>query len=122
MSTGCGPARFLTQVDGRAATAVTAAKKVNAATYAPYEFTAATEYLRKAREEAAYAEYQVSIAYGRQAEELAIQARAISERKAARATGDVPGDTPADVSADVPGRGLSPGETGEPPSTTRDSP
>ena len=46
--------------------------------YAPYEYTAAEEYLHKAREEAGYAQYQDAIEFGRKAEELAHRARAIA--------------------------------------------
>lgn len=89
-SAGCGPARFLGQVNDKAAGAVAAAKEANAAVLAPYEYTAATEYLHKAREEGAYAEYQVAIEYGRRAEELAVRARALAvERRAG--DGEVPG-------------------------------
>lgn len=82
-SAGCGPAQFMSQVNTKATDAVLAAKNARAAEYAPYEYTAATEYLMKAREEGAYAEYQIAIAYGRRAEELAVRARAIAEEKAA---------------------------------------
>lgn len=82
-SAGCGPVQFLSQVNTKAADAVLAAKNAGAAEYAPYEYTAATEYLLKAREEGGYAEYQIAIAYSRRAEELAAQARAIAVEKAA---------------------------------------
>jgi hypothetical protein len=74
---------YLNQVSGKAAGAVAAAKLANAEQYAPYEYTAAVEYLHKAREEAGYAEYQVAIAYGRRSEELATRARAIASEKGA---------------------------------------
>ena len=92
---------YLNQVSGKAAGAVAAAKQANAEQYAPYEYTAAVEYLHKAREEAGYAEYQVAIAYGRRAEELATRARAIAsakggaEERTNRAEPSVlPGDSP----------------------------
>ena len=78
---GCGPIEYLNQVGAKAASAVAAAKLAQADRYAPYEYTAAEEYLHKAREEAAYAEYQDSIEYGRKAEELANRARAIAVTK-----------------------------------------
>jgi hypothetical protein len=79
--TGCGPIQYLNQVNDRAAVAVLAAKNARAAEYAPYEYTAATEYLNKAREEGNHAEYQIAIEYGRRAEALATRARAIAEEK-----------------------------------------
>ena len=75
---GCGPIEYLSQVTNKASTAVAAAKAADAEKYAPYEYTAATEYLQKAREEAGYAEYQDAIEFGRKAEELANRARAIA--------------------------------------------
>ena len=43
---------------------MSSAKLAQADRYAPYEYTAAEEYLHKAREEAGYAEYQDAIEYG----------------------------------------------------------
>ena len=76
--TGCGPIEYINQVGVRAASAVSAAKLAQADRYAPYEYTAAEEYLHKAREEAAYAEYEDAIDFGMKAEELANKGRAIS--------------------------------------------
>jgi hypothetical protein len=75
---GCGPIEYINQVSVRAASALDAAKKVGADRYAPYEYTAAAEYLHKAREEGGYAEYQDAIEYGHKAEELAERAKAIT--------------------------------------------
>jgi hypothetical protein len=77
-ASGCGPIEYLNQVSSKAATALADAKRAQADRYAPYEYTAAEEYLHKAREEAGYAEYQDSIEFGRKAEELAHRARAIA--------------------------------------------
>jgi len=63
---GCGPVEYISQVGNKAASAVSAAKLAQADRYAPYEFTAAEEYLHKAREEAGYAEYQDAIEFGRE--------------------------------------------------------
>jgi hypothetical protein len=77
-SSACGPIEYLSQVSSRAATAVEAAKQAHADRYAPYELTAAEEYLHKAREEGAYAQYQDAIEYGRKSEEMANRARAMA--------------------------------------------
>jgi hypothetical protein len=74
----CGPVEYINQVGNRAASAVSAAKLAQADRYAPYEYTAAEEYLHKAREEGGHAEYQDAIEYGRRSEELADRARAIA--------------------------------------------
>jgi len=81
---GCGPVEYINQVGNRAASAVSAAKLASAERYAPYEYTAAEEYLHKAREEAGHAEYQDAIDYGHKAEELADRARAIAVEKMAK--------------------------------------
>lgn len=78
VAAGCGPIEYINQVSSKAASAVEAARVAQADRYAPYEYTAAEEYLHKAREEAGYAQYQCSIEYGRKAEELANRARAIA--------------------------------------------
>jgi Domain of unknown function (DUF4398) len=79
---GCGPVEYLSQVSDKATRAVAAAKQAHAEQLAPYEFTAANEYLHKAREEGGTAEYQAAIEYGRRAEDLALRARAIAEARA----------------------------------------
>ncbi len=81
---GCGPVEYINQVGNKAASAVSAAKLASADRYAPYEYTAAEEYLHKAREEAGHAEYQDAIEYGRKAEELANRARAITVERMAK--------------------------------------
>lgn len=75
---GCGPVEYINQVGIKAASAVSAAKLAQADRLAPYEYTAAEEYLHKAREEAAYAEYEEAIEYGRKSEEMANKGRAIA--------------------------------------------
>lgn len=80
-ASACGPIEFANQVSGKAARAVSDAKQAGAETRAPYEYTAAVEYLHKAREEGGHAEYQSAIAYGRRAEELATRARALADGK-----------------------------------------
>src|SRR6478736_7631800 len=81
---GCGPVEYISQVGNKAASAVSAAKLAQADRYAPYEYTAAEEYLHKAREEAGHAEYQDAIEYGRKAEDLANRARAITVERMAK--------------------------------------
>jgi hypothetical protein len=92
---GCGPVEYISQVGNKAASAVSAAKLAQADRYAPYEYTAAEEYLHKAREEAGYAEYQDAIEYGRRAEDLANRARAIAVSKQAEAASKSTRVTPA---------------------------
>lgn len=78
---GCGPIEYI-DVSTKAGAALLAAKNADAERLAPYEYTAAAAYLHKAREEAGYSEYQVSIEFGRRAEALATRARALAQAKA----------------------------------------
>jgi Domain of unknown function (DUF4398) len=86
-ASGCGPIEYINQVSVKAAGAVSAAKLAQADRYAPYEYTAAEEYLHKAREEAGYAEYEDAIEFGRRAEELADKGRAIAVAKLSQSAG-----------------------------------
>jgi hypothetical protein len=95
---GCGPIEYINQVSVKAAGAVSAAKLAQADRYAPYEFTAAEEYLHKAREEASYAEYESAIEFGRKSEELADKGRAIAVAKLSQSAGASQSATPASES------------------------
>jgi hypothetical protein len=108
---GCGPVEYISQVGNRAASSVSAAKLAQADRYAPYEYTAAEEYLHKAREEAGHAQYQDAIEYGRRSEELANRARAIATAKLAERPSKSTTATPGreqDEPGPVPKRSESP--------------
>ncbi len=68
---GCGPIIYVNEVTRRASSAVDEARAAQADKYAPYHWTRATEYLRKARELAAHADMQAANRYGRLATEAA---------------------------------------------------
>jgi len=107
---GCGPVEYINQVTVRAASALAAAKKVGADRYAPYEYTAAEEYLHKAREEGGYAEYQDAIEYGHRAEEMADRAKAITvTRMSEPVSATPPAAAPA---SDAPAAGPESGRDG----------
>jgi hypothetical protein len=91
----CGPVEYIGQVTRRAATEVAAAKTAGADRYAPYEYTAAVEYLHKAREEAGYADFQAAIRFGKKAEELAKRANEL-------ARAGKPSDTPPPGAVEPP--------------------
>jgi hypothetical protein len=74
----CGPIGYLQLVHGRARQAVSDAKRAGAERAAPYEYTSAVEYLKKAEEEGDHSEYQVAIEYGRRSEDYAKRARALA--------------------------------------------
>ena len=103
---GCGPVEYISQVGNKAASAVSAAKLAQADRYAPYEYTAAEEYLHKAREEAGYAEYEDAIEFGRRAEELANKGRAIAVSRLSQGASASSGATPeSERRAPVPAAG-----------------
>src|SRR5450432_4281466 len=105
---GCGPIEYINQVGVKAAGAVSAAKLAQADRYAPYEYTAAEENLHKAREEAAYAEYEDAIEYGRKAEEMANRGRAIAVAKLSQSAGSASSATPASEASAPPASEASP--------------
>ncbi len=70
----CGPIAYVNQVTRTASTAVDEARAAEADKYAPYWWTRATQYLRKAREVAAHADFQGANRFGRLATESAEQA------------------------------------------------
>jgi hypothetical protein len=71
---GCGPIQS-TPALIEADVEVEAARSAGAPTAAPYEFTSAEAYLRKAREEAGYAQYQATTDFALKARDLAKEAR-----------------------------------------------
>ena len=71
---GCGPIQS-TPALVEADIEVEAARAAGAAAAAPYEFTSAEAYLRKAREEGGYAQYQAATDFALRARELAKEAR-----------------------------------------------
>jgi hypothetical protein len=87
---GCGPVEYLSQVGRRAPLALKEARQHGAAEQAPYELTAAEEYLREARIQASRSSYQRAIEYGRRAEELAVRAEGIAREKNLRAGAPAP--------------------------------
>lgn len=72
--TACGPIAYVGEVTRRADNAVAEARHAEAEKYAPYWWTRATQYLHKAREVAARADFQGANRYGRLATEAAQQA------------------------------------------------
>jgi hypothetical protein len=92
---GCGPVAYV-GVTRRASDAVDAARAVHADKYAPYWWTRATQYLHKANEIAAHADFQGANRFGRLATEAANKA-AEEATLAARDPSRRPLDTPPDV-------------------------
>jgi hypothetical protein len=80
---GCGPIEYIANVPLEAAGVVGEAKHVKGEKYAPYEMTAAGEYLHKSRELAGFARFHSSIEFAKKATKLGREARQIALDKAA---------------------------------------
>jgi len=93
---GCGPVRYVGDVTRTATDAVEAARAAHADKYAPYWWTRATQYLHKAHEVAAHADFQGANRFGRLATEAANKATE-EAAIAARDPSHRPLDTPPDV-------------------------
>jgi hypothetical protein len=79
--------QYVAQVSNRSADALMEAQLAEADRYAPYEYTKAAAYQDKAREQAALASWELSLDYGRRAEEFAQRARALARQRAQRRAG-----------------------------------
>ena len=84
LASACGPIEYVGQVTRKASTAVSAAKAVDADKYSPYYYTLAVEYLHKAREEAASADFQAANRFGRKSEKAAKMAKVQSLERAGK--------------------------------------
>ncbi len=90
--TGCGPI-LSTSLIIDAESKLAAAEVAEAQQFAPYEFTAADEYLKKAHEEFGYADYGPAIDYAYKAADAAEKAiKKASDEKTRRM--DMPTSTP----------------------------
>jgi hypothetical protein len=80
---GCGPAGYIHQVTIKADASVAAARAADAERYAPYWYTLAVQYLHRARQEAAMADYQAANRFGKKAHGAAALARKLAIQRAA---------------------------------------
>lgn len=81
-ATGCGPIEYISTVTFQAGKAVQEAKASRAPELAPYEYTAAVEYLHKAREVGGYARYQQAIDLGNKARDFGRDAVRLARERA----------------------------------------
>lgn len=102
VSFACGPIEYVNEVTRKASNNVAKAKAVHNPDDAHYVYwyTLAVEYLHKAREEAAYADYQAANRFGRKAAFAAEKARQSALQSAADPSSMV---RPLDVEADSGG-------------------
>ena len=91
---GCGPIQYLAHTPRDAAKEVAQAEKQGAVRHAPYEFTAAREYLHKARELAGHARYQEAVRCALEATRLAKAAQMLAKEKAGDSVDVEVTDTP----------------------------
>jgi len=83
-ATGCGPIEYISTVTFDASQAVQEAKASRAPELAPYEYTAAVEYLHKAREVGGYARYHEAIELGKKARDFGHEAVKLARERGAK--------------------------------------
>jgi sRNA-binding protein len=113
----CGPIAYVNDVTRRASDSVDAAQTAEADKFAPYYWTRAKEYLYKARERAAHADFQGANRFGR----LAAEAAELAEQEAIAARKD-PSKRPLQITPEVapakdvvPAKGAVPAKDDEAP-------
>lgn len=116
----CGPIRYVGDVTRRASDAVEAARAAQAEQYAPYWWTRATQYLHKAREVAAHADFQGATRFGKLATEAANQAAA--DARVAASGASHPTEAPVAPSRDLPAAPATAPASSPPPAPARDRP
>lgn len=109
----CGPIAYVNEVTRRADDAVDAARRAEADKLAPYWWTRANEYLHKARENAARADFQGANRFGRLAAEAAQQAMVDAKD---------PSKRPIDLTKPAAGEGMAPAKSGDEPAPAKDAP
>ncbi len=77
---------YLREVSTRAASSLAQAKADHAEQYAPYEFTKASLYYEKAREDAGHAYFQDAIDWGRRSQDCSRRASALAASAQAKHT------------------------------------
>jgi hypothetical protein len=81
---GCGPILYVKDVSPRAAAALNQARADQAEQYAPYEYTKASLYYDKAREEAGHAYFQNAVDWGRRSQDCSRRASALARSAQAK--------------------------------------
>lgn len=81
LAPACGPVTYLSRVTFGAAGEVAHARVSNAERMAPYEYTAATEYLRRSRELAGYARFHDANNFGQRALDLGRKATEVAQSR-----------------------------------------
>jgi hypothetical protein len=84
LATGCGPIEYISMVTFQASKAVQEAKASRAPELAPYEYTAAVEYLHKARDVGGYARYHEAIEWGKKARDFGHDALKLARERSGK--------------------------------------
>jgi hypothetical protein len=87
---GCGPIVYVKDASPRAAAALNQAKSDQADRMAPYEYTKASLYYDKAREEAGRAYYQNAVDWGRRSQDCSRRASALARAAQVKPSEDAP--------------------------------
>jgi hypothetical protein len=90
LSLGCGPIVYLRDISPRAAAALRQAKEDRAEQLAPYEYTKASLYYDKAREETGHAYYQNAVDWGRRSLDCSTRASALARSTQAKHAEEAP--------------------------------
>ncbi len=90
---GCGPVKSTSNLLD-AEVQIQAARTAGAERLAPYEWTAANLYIRKAREEVGYSDYQAGVDFAEKAARYAAEARAKAMANANAEEADFPSPNP----------------------------
>ena len=101
---GCGPIVYVNEVTRTAATKVDEARAAEADKFSPYYWTRATEFLLKARELAAHADFQAANRYGR----LSSEAAGLAIEEAAAVKADHSKRAPAKAKDVAPAKDIAP--------------
>jgi hypothetical protein len=80
---------YLREVSTRAAASLDQAKADGADRSAPYEFTKASLYYEKAREDAGHADYQHAIDWGRRSQDCSTRASALAKSAQVKRSSDL---------------------------------
>ncbi len=90
LAAGCGPIVYVRDVSPKTSAALEQARADNAERLAPYEFTKASLYYDKAREEAGHAYYQNAVDWGRRSQDCSRRASALARSAHAKPAESAP--------------------------------
>ena len=81
LASACGPITYVHRVTFGATGDVAEARTLNAEQMAPYEFTAASQYLRRSKELAGYARFHDANNFAKKAQKMAASAKTVAQKR-----------------------------------------